>query len=140
MDWGKIINIIKKTGDKLIIVDSAEQHEPLVLMDLAQYEQLLGVGEKSLTDANLVDKINRDIDAWQKQPRANNGQITKEPDPDAISELGWYSPESEISEDDSVEEATPPKTIESAFSSVGSILEKKNPIIRQINLNKSKNN
>ncbi|MBP6942910.1 MAG: hypothetical protein KBB55_02585 [Candidatus Buchananbacteria bacterium] len=62
----RIINLIKKTGDKVIVVD--EQGNPsYTLMALADYEQLvLGKSEVyGLTEEELIAKINRDIAVWK---------------------------------------------------------------------------
>ncbi|MFA5047911.1 MAG: hypothetical protein WC516_02610 [Patescibacteria group bacterium] len=62
----KIVNLLKKTGDKAIILD--ENGDPsYVIMTLGDYEGLiLGKAEvKGLTEDELLDKINRDIAIWQ---------------------------------------------------------------------------
>jgi len=62
----KIVNLIKKTGDKAIILD--ESGEPsFVMMTLNDYENLtLGRSEVAgLTEEELLDKINRDIAIWK---------------------------------------------------------------------------
>lgn len=62
----KITNLIKKTGDKLIVVD--EQMDPqFVIMDVADYEKMLSVSTNvvDLTEDELLSKINRDIAVWK---------------------------------------------------------------------------
>jgi len=68
----KIINLIKKTGDKVIVLD-AQGDPSFVLMTISDYERLmLGKSEVlGLTEQELLDKINRDINFWKeasKQP------------------------------------------------------------------------
>ena len=66
MSLQKITNLIKKTGDKAIVLD--QYGEPnYVNMTLADYEDLiLGKAEvEGLTEEELLDKINRDIELWK---------------------------------------------------------------------------
>lgn len=63
----KIIDLIKKTGDKIIILD--EKGDPkFVLMSISNYEDLIfGKADvKGLTENELLDKINRDIAIWKE--------------------------------------------------------------------------
>ena len=74
----KILNLIKKTGDKVIIYSEQDPENPVVLMGLKTYENLLG---ENLTDKNelkiadtpdltvddLTDRINCDISTWRNQ-------------------------------------------------------------------------
>lgn len=59
----KAINLSKKTGDKIIVVDSADPRNSFVVMSLDEYEKIVEErsGIKSLTEDELLDKINRDI-------------------------------------------------------------------------------
>jgi len=70
----KAINLAKKTGDRLIVYDMSQNNEAFVVMSLEEYEKLAtGNNEvKSLTEDELLDKINRDIAVWK------NGQYNKE--------------------------------------------------------------
>jgi hypothetical protein len=63
----KAINLVKKTGDKLIVYDSAKPDNTFVIMALKDYENLvLGRSEvRGLTEDELLDKINRDIAIWK---------------------------------------------------------------------------
>ncbi len=63
----KIVNLIKKTGDKAIILD--QNGDPnYVIMGLTDYESLiLGKSDvRGLTETELLDKINRDIAIWKE--------------------------------------------------------------------------
>jgi hypothetical protein len=64
-DLNKIINLIKKTGDKCVVLDS--QGNTYVIMGLKDYERLtIGRSEiRGLTEDELLDKINRDIALWK---------------------------------------------------------------------------
>jgi len=65
----KAINLIKKTGDKLIVFDSSRQDNIVVVLTLKDYENLvLGKSEvRGLTEDELLDKINRDIAIWKSE-------------------------------------------------------------------------
>ncbi len=72
----KIINLIKKTGDKVIILD--ENGDPgFILMSIGDYESLvLGKsGVQGLTEAELLDKINRDIAIWKDNQQSKEISI-----------------------------------------------------------------
>jgi hypothetical protein len=71
----KAISLAKKTGDRIIIVDSSCPSDSFVIMPFEQYERLsLNVSQKdkllenvkNLTDQDLIDKINRDIAVWKE--------------------------------------------------------------------------
>ena len=63
----KAINLAKKTGDKLIVFDSAKPDNVFIVLSLKDYENLvLGKSEvRGLTEDGLLDKINRDIAIWK---------------------------------------------------------------------------
>lgn len=65
-NFKKLVNLIKKTGDKAIILD--ENGEPgYVVMTVNDYEDLIlgKSGVSGLTENELLDKINRDIAIWK---------------------------------------------------------------------------
>lgn len=64
--WQKIVNLIKKTGDKAVILDK-NGNLSCVVMTVADYEKLV-LGQSGiwgLTEEELLDKINRDIEIWK---------------------------------------------------------------------------
>ena len=74
----KILNLIKKTGDKVIIYNENEPESSFALMNLDEYENLAGGVEKlkdspiiasnsDLTCDDLTDRINCDISTWKNQ-------------------------------------------------------------------------
>lgn len=77
----KVIALIKKTGDKVVVYDREDPSASYVVMDLDQYAGLVeknclksgkmieNTFDKSddLTDEDLTDKINRDICAWKNE-------------------------------------------------------------------------
>lgn len=63
----KAINLAKKTGDRLIIFDHINTDRAMVVLGLNEYEQLLDnrPEPESLTEEQLLDRINRDIATWK---------------------------------------------------------------------------
>lgn len=62
----KLISLIKKTGDKAIIL--GQNGDPdYVIMSVADYEDLIlgKSGVSGLTESELLDKINHDIAIWK---------------------------------------------------------------------------
>ena len=70
----KAIDLVKKTGDKIIVFDSAKSENLYVIMNIKDYENLiLGKSEvRGLTEDELLDKINRDIAIWKSEKEFNN--------------------------------------------------------------------
>lgn len=68
----QVLNLIRKTGDRVIVFDSIGQ--PFVLMNLDEYQRLVSGRESvaDLTEEQLLDKINRDIAVWKTKEEANN--------------------------------------------------------------------
>ncbi|HZJ41078.1 MAG TPA: hypothetical protein VFD16_02340 [Candidatus Saccharimonadales bacterium] len=87
----KIIELIKQTGDKVIVFDAASPDSAYVVMDFDSYSQANGqkvlvdkapesqktpnfTAEKTkaenLTEEDLTDKINREISMWKNQENA----------------------------------------------------------------------
>lgn len=91
----KILNLIKKTGDKVVIFDASEPDNSYVVMDFNRYETMIGekteetntasLSEKTelspvnsdlntksenLTEEDLTDKINREISIWKNSKNA----------------------------------------------------------------------
>lgn len=100
MDAGikKIIELIKRTGDRFVVLDTASQ-EPFVVMPFDEYEDLMGGGECLCescreteedgeiesgegeendeenwgvpeTEGDLIEKINRDIAEWRERQQS----------------------------------------------------------------------
>ena len=65
----KVISLAKKTGDRLIVFDPQNNSDTYVVMPLDEYEKLvIGKSEvRSLTEDELLDKINRDIAIWKSE-------------------------------------------------------------------------
>lgn len=74
----KILKLIKKTGDKVVIYNENEPDSSFVLMDLEKYESLVEENTEDknklkiadtpdLTVDDLTDRINCDISTWKNQ-------------------------------------------------------------------------
>lgn len=74
----KILKLIKKTGDKVVIYNENEPNNSFVLMDLENYESLVGENNNDknklkiadtgdLTTDDITDRINCDISTWKNQ-------------------------------------------------------------------------
>ncbi|HRH33135.1 MAG TPA: hypothetical protein PK720_03295 [bacterium] len=63
----RLIHLINKTGDKLIVFDENKEDNCYVISSLSNYEGLVhqSGGVKGLTEDELIDKINRDIAVWK---------------------------------------------------------------------------
>lgn len=69
----RLIQLINKTGDKLIVFDSANSDNCYVISSLKDYERLIkdSGSVKGLTEDELIDKINRDIAVWKSDQTEN---------------------------------------------------------------------
>jgi len=74
----KILKLIKKTGDKVVIYNENEPNNSFVLMDLEKYESLVSENNDNenklkiadtgdLTTDDITDRINCDISTWKNQ-------------------------------------------------------------------------
>ena len=82
----KILNLIKKTGDRVVVFDANEPESSYVIMDFDRYADMnpnsekvektekkeiitenndLGAKTENLTEEDLTDKINREISVWK---------------------------------------------------------------------------
>ena len=53
----QVINLSKKTGDRIIVFDNSEPEDSFVVMTLEQYEKLINLSNNNLTDKKIIDKI-----------------------------------------------------------------------------------
>lgn len=81
MSLDRLINLARRTGDRLIVHNPMEDSD-IVIMDVDEYESLLTDKNdvRSLSERQLLDKINRDIAIW----RAND---ELESDPDEAADI-----------------------------------------------------
>ncbi|HLD28037.1 MAG TPA: hypothetical protein VJB67_00300 [Patescibacteria group bacterium] len=87
----KIVNLLKKTGDKAIILDQ-NGNPCYVIMTLPDYENLvLGhSGVMGLTEDELLAKINREIEIWKDTQEINDLPVDQY---DFSQNLGDFSPD-----------------------------------------------
>lgn len=64
----KILGIVRKTGDRCIVLDPGSE-DAFVVMDLGSYETLLGKTEARLTDFFKRDIIEPDIAVTGNKPQ-----------------------------------------------------------------------
>lgn len=76
----RFINLIAKTGDKLLVYDRHNPDDSFVVVGLSQYESLVSEanGVRGLTEDQLIDKINSDITLWK------SSQATEAPKEDLV--------------------------------------------------------
>ncbi len=82
----RVINLVKRTGDKTVIMDN-ESDAVMMLMDLGAYEKMLDrpVGERieKLNEEELLEKINRDVAVWRayndKERVENYDEVVEKP-------------------------------------------------------------
>ncbi len=104
----KILNLIKKTGDRVIIFDASAPDESFVIMDVDSYSEIISpkmsvdkvpeirqtievkgeetpinkainVETENLTEEDLTDKINREISVWKNRENIPVGDIEDKP-------------------------------------------------------------
>jgi len=91
----KLVNLLKKTGDKAIIMD--ETGEPgYVIMTVADYEELIlgKSGVSDLTEDELLDKINHDIAIWKDNQELRELSVDQY---NFAKDLGDYADDSNLS-------------------------------------------
>jgi hypothetical protein len=68
----RALNLIRKTGDKVIIVDPGDE-SAYVVMGLDDYENIAGTEKgRDLTEEKVpdkIDKINQDIALWREETK-----------------------------------------------------------------------
>ena len=62
----KIIDLARKTGDRLIVTDS-DGEDAIVVMNLDDYDKLLEKKDnlKSNSERRLLNEVNQDVSAWK---------------------------------------------------------------------------
>lgn len=75
-----LLELIKKTGDRLVVFDASSDAEPFVIMDLASYNKLReSQGVSSRTIVSNAVAMAEDMDLWEKTKRdINSPQMSSE--------------------------------------------------------------
>ena len=70
----RLIELSRKTGDRLIVFDPSHKQSTYVVMEVDDYEKLaIGRSEvRGLTEEELLDKINRDVSIWKSDKLDND--------------------------------------------------------------------
>lgn len=72
----QVINLSKKTGDRIIVFDNSEPEDSFVLMSLDQYESLINNEKKEgLTERKNIDNIKKDENVVNNVKNSNNWRI-----------------------------------------------------------------
>ncbi len=108
----RFINLIAKSGDKLLVYDRHQPDDSFVLVSLPEFERLTieANGVKGLTEDELIDKINRDIASWKGEQFGGHSEQEFAAAPSEFPETaqpvsrkprshGWSIPQSRRRED-----------------------------------------
>ena len=76
----KILNLAKKTGDRIIVFDPVDADKSYVVMDIAQYEKILASSEhissdKVLTTESTTDKIANVEKMWKTEKNFQDDNV-----------------------------------------------------------------
>lgn len=81
--WKRVEDLVRRTGDRVILTDQAMEKEPLVLMNLTEYESLIdlettcnSVVENTLPTKELLDEMSPMPDVWDVLPQAGDSVQT----------------------------------------------------------------
>jgi len=111
----RVLDLIKKTGDKAIIVP--EFSDPYVIMPIDQYEQIVSVkvNYAEMTEQEILSRVNREISLWKQSQR----ELGFNPDMDFIHDINnidsndigdddFFSDEDDYNDNYNYEEVPPP--------------------------------
>lgn len=104
----KALRIARKSGDKVIVVDSADPgSDAFMVMSLEDYEEIIAnksekdaVGD--LTEQQLIDKINRDIALWKSEnppkeiDEEEAGIMNERTEEERVEENMYYYPDKDF--------------------------------------------
>lgn len=89
----KAIDLAKISGDKVIVFDSPESDHGYVVMNIEEYEKIIKKTpvNRSLTEQELIDNINRDIAVWKSEQdlSINKNQTEQGFDPEDADINDW---------------------------------------------------
>jgi len=85
----KIINLIKKTGDKFVVMD--EYGESFVVMTLSDYEKIVeGKSDYGqMSEKELFDSVERDISLWRAEHEDYDDMEPPMPEPWEMEKEPW---------------------------------------------------
>ena len=122
----KALNLAKKTGDRLIVFDELKTDRALVILGLDDYEKLVvkSKDKSGLTEADLLDTINRNIAAWKNDSEAGSSDLT-------AADFFSAKNEQKYSEKPSDEEEPRPRNLKNLWSIPRQIKEGAEEIIEE---------
>jgi len=90
----RIIKLIRKTGDRFLVLDPNEPENAYAIMNLDEYEKINeNKGDlRGLTEDEMIDKINRDIALWKNDSEEEESidnsakELSKEDDLEELEE------------------------------------------------------
>ena len=77
----RLLQLINRTGDRLVVLDR-ETDATVVMMEVEEYEKLLNGGPRleDMSEADILDKINREVAVWREKNLANEASAALEDD------------------------------------------------------------
>ena len=140
----KLINLIKRTKEKVLVSVNGNPDDFYVILALKDYEKLLPAMSRAewdnqadrnrLTEEELADTINRDIALWKSQEEEDDFSLSNddfadskdfsesEEDEETAWKNPWSEPQEKKAEEDFVEEERIEELIDDGFDSVADIL------------------
>jgi len=112
----KVLDLIKKTGDKAIVMP--EFSDPYVIVPIDHYEQMISdkVNYAEMTEQEILSRVNREISLWKQSQR----ELGFNPDMDFIHNINnidsndidedddFFSDEDDYNDNYNYEEVPPP--------------------------------
>ncbi|MEI7452019.1 MAG: hypothetical protein WCK37_02310 [Candidatus Falkowbacteria bacterium] len=76
----KILSLVKRTGDRIIVFDPVDSDKSYVVMDIEQYEKILSPSpvisdKKVLTSTSTTDKIDSGEKMWKTEKNFQEDNI-----------------------------------------------------------------
>ncbi|PLX20622.1 hypothetical protein C0584_05275 [Candidatus Parcubacteria bacterium] len=93
--FDRIIKLVKKTGDRIVVFDSNEPENAYAIMSLDEYEKISDNNSdlRGLTEDQMIDKINRDIALWKNDDNSPETEVEEEKKTEEKPKRSWNIPE-----------------------------------------------
>ena len=100
MEWQRIIDLVKKTGERCVVIDP-DHDEPVVVMPLSEYEFLAENAEEEIVDYEDLCDFAEDLvpegipfepleNTWETPEPLENKQYIESETDDLVTEEQWY--------------------------------------------------
>ncbi|MFH1456674.1 MAG: hypothetical protein ABIF17_01005 [Patescibacteria group bacterium] len=100
----RVLDLIKKTGDKAIIVPVSGiwDSDPYVIVPIDQYKQIVSVkvNYAEMTEEEILNRVNREISLWKQSQR----ELGFNPDIDMIHDVNNFKKPFDIDDIDDIDE------------------------------------